>query len=123
MATVPAATCCPISDVGFADCCAAVFCQPCVYGSGLTKFRRDQKGGGGPEGLFPDTSGECCVIVGTCVLGSVMLCLTGVYIRAHNEALCPAVLAECCPLCSCAPCQMNQYRNTGSLSTTSQMLS
>jgi hypothetical protein len=86
--------------------------MPCVYGSGLTK---DMRGTPTPEGLCPDTCGECVVIGGTCLLGSLMPCMTGIYIRSvsGDEHCATAVLAECCPMCSCAPCQMNQYRDLG----------
>ena len=98
---------------------AAVFLQPCVYGSGLTKdLRYKRTGKNTPEGLCPDTLGEWAVIWGACVLGSIVPCLTGIYMRSvtensNGEHMLSAIMAECCPLCSCAPCQMNQYRLKG----------
>jgi hypothetical protein len=73
-----------------------------------------------PEGLLPDSLGEWGVIAGSCLLGSVVPCMTGIYLRSLSanagdagEDLATAIFAEWCPLCSCAPCQMNQYRVKG----------
>lgn len=114
MEPVPAAAVFP--EFSFSDCLAATFCQPCVYGSGLARVTRfDRTGQAQPEGLFPDTTSELAVILGTCAIGGIVPCLTGIYLRSMRsgatEHIGNAILAEWCVLCSCAPCQMNQFRN------------
>ena len=105
--SVPAATCC-YTDFKPADCCTAVCCYPCVYGSALTKYTTDNR----KEGLCPDSMPECAVLVGSCVCGTIVPCCVGIYIRGktNSGSLADNIAAEMCIPCSCASCQMNQYR-------------
>lgn len=89
--------------------------MPCVYGSGLARYTRFQKTGEArPEGLCPDTVSEAAVVCGSLLIGSIIPCLTGIYLRSirsgSTESIGSSFLAEWCILCSCAPCQMNQFR-------------
>ena len=123
---VPDAACWPGGLRG-EDYLYGTCCLPCVYGSGLAKDRhfKRSEGKNEPEDLCPNRPSEWAVIIGTCYVGSLVPCLTGVYLRSlsassDGEDLLTAVVAEWCPLCSCAPCQMNVYRGLGARA---QMLS
>jgi hypothetical protein len=57
---------------------------------------------------------EQCLAVALafCAGDAFVLCM-GVYVRSSQQKGDPvwkSCLAECCPLCSFAPCQMNDYR-------------
>lgn len=89
--------------------------MPCVYGSGLARYTRYQSTGSAQaEGLCPDTVSEAAVVCGSLCIGSIVPCATGIYLRSirdgATEPVGAAFLAEWCTLCSCAPCQMNQFR-------------
>lgn len=116
MDSVPPATLCAEFSAG--DFFTVCFCSPCVYGSGLAKYNRSTKTGENrPEGLCCDTLSEVGVLCGTFVIGGIVPCLTGVYLRSlrpgASENAAVACLAEIFGICSCAPCQMNQYRRSG----------
>lgn len=116
MDQVPPAKFC--ADFSAGDCLTVFFCLPCVYGSGLAKNARYQRTGkNAREGLFPDTISECAVVCGSIFIGSIVPCFTGIYLRSirpgATEDVGSAFLAEWCGLCSCAPCQMNQFRMAG----------
>ena len=120
MATpVPEGHCCAEASPG--DVVTVVFCYPCVYGAALTKDSRYARNGETKaKSLCPDTSTEWLMVLGSCVFGAVVPCLTGIYLRSlsasagrNPERLEVATIIECCALFTCGPCQINQYRKKG----------
>jgi len=92
-------------------------CTPCVYAKALTQATSPQNHEiRHPTTLIPSGCNEYLVVAGTCLLGGIVPCLVGVYIREFSNAdnqkddMCYSILAECCPLLSCAPCQIDAYR-------------
>ena len=115
---VDAASCCPRLD---GDDCQnipiIVCCSPCLYGNALTQANAPDDKHPDPN-LCPTNTNEWLVLAGTCLFGRIVPCLVGVYIRQCSNAapndknLLKSILAECCPILSCAPCQIEAYRQS-----------
>ena len=116
MSTIGTAQCCCGPDRGNA-CCEAVCCTPCVYGAAYQKSITNEY----KESLkpWPLPKLGVCLLGMTPVINFIAIPSVGVYLRLYSkagpekESCFNAVLAESFPVCSCAPCQMNEYRKSG----------
>jgi hypothetical protein len=113
------------------DVCQAVFCYPCVMGSALT--RATAEFGTKEVGLCPPCwSRGWWVCASAFCFGGFFPFLTGVYLRTatvdpnsdendtfpnlgaqyerEGKDILTICLSSAFPICSCAPCQFNQYR-------------
>lgn len=114
MEEIPTACFCDTETAGrheLADCVSVACCAPCVYGGAVARARSGAKE---PVDLCACTPAQLLATAMTLVVGDAALLCAGVYLRRtaakNGDTLGRACLAECCPLCSFAPCQINDYR-------------
>lgn len=103
------------SQYGVRDYAESVCCGPCVYGAALERHNRTRRGLG-DKGVGIAGPLQCLTTASTVCGGDAFLLFVGAYLRWSTrpirgaDPLWVSCAAECCPLCSFAPCQMNRYR-------------
>jgi len=110
------------SQYGVRDYAESICCAPCVYGAALEKYTGTRNGDAPKEvGLAGPL--QCLTAASTICGGDAFLLFVGAYLRwstrpeSGGDPLWLSCGAECCPLCSFAPCQMNHYRKNVASST------